>query len=1280
MREVERGGRRYGRWGALALCAAALCAAGAFDASAAAGASATASFWQKCPSGSGAGRCLIPRGIATDPVSGDVFVVDMSNLRVVELSPWGEFVKAWGWGVSDGSEELQTCSDSCEAGLQGAGAGELGQGAQGVALDSAGDVYVVDRGNHRVQKFDPAAGPGEDEAAFLLTFGGEVDKTEVHKREEQEAHAEPVTVTEADENLCTAASGHECGAGAEGVGQGRFEKWPVSSNIAIDTGETATTGDDVVYVGDRERVQLFDAEGHYLSQIPLAGEGYVATLAAAPDGEHLYAGFTASSTGFTPEADVSKLDLGGGATCTIEVPDPEALAVGKSGAVYVFDASSPKRIRRFDSDCHDLEMPFAEGVFSRVTGLGVSSPPTCGLPGEDVFGANAIESDSFVDALGPHPDTTICPPPPVPPEIDSQFAVSVAATSAALRGLINPHFWGDATYHLEYGTGKCSQGGCPLSAPATDANLGGPEDEALPAPVSLSGLQPATTYHFRFAAQSCFEFAGEECIDLGGPVYGPDPDGEGPREASPAEGLEGSFTTYPLPAPPKSDCPNQAMRSGASASLPDCRAYELVSPVDKDNGDVEVLPSSDSSLPARLDQASAGGDSVTYSSYRAFADPASSPYVSQYLARRSGAGWSSEAISPPREGPSFFISNSQPPLDSQFKLFGEDLCSAWLRTDTEPVLAPGGLAGYPDLYRRSGCGPDTGGFEAITGPGSLIPSVEPDDFISQPQGSSTDGSHTVFRSAGRLTAAGASGAVQVYEASGGQLALVCVLPNGHASSQSCSAGSGASNVASNRSDNLWHAVSADGSRVYWTAAATGAGPLYVRLNPMTPQGSCSMVDRACTVPISDSPSTTFWGASSEGSRAIYTAGGQLFEFELATKTSRGIASGVAGVMGMSEDARRVYFTSTEQLGEGPNGEGELPREGEPNLYLYSVGREGSAGSFTFVATLTDADTASVSSAMSVEPYSRLSRVTADGLRAAFMSRGPALNGYDNTDAASGEVDAEVYRYDATTGAIACVSCNPSGARPGGVNTGSEAVPVWRAAQIPGWEYDLHASRSLSADGSRLFFESFEPLVLRDTNGAPDVYEWEAGSSQADCERRLGADLYVPSSGGCLALISSGKSPEGASFIDASADGRDIFFTTQGGLVASDPGQLDLYDARAGGGFEEPSPPSECEGEACQGFAPSPEAKSPASSAYRGPGNLRRNRCAATARKAKRLAHRARRLRRAARRTHRRPLARKAHRLAHRSRRLSRRAHRCRRRARRAAGRKTHSPRKRGARR
>ena len=57
-------------------------------------AAAPAKLWRKCPTGSGAGQCLNPRGIATDPdVPGHLYVADQANSRVVELSPWGAFVR-----------------------------------------------------------------------------------------------------------------------------------------------------------------------------------------------------------------------------------------------------------------------------------------------------------------------------------------------------------------------------------------------------------------------------------------------------------------------------------------------------------------------------------------------------------------------------------------------------------------------------------------------------------------------------------------------------------------------------------------------------------------------------------------------------------------------------------------------------------------------------------------------------------------------------------------------------------------------------------------------------------------------------------------------------------------------------------------------------------------------------------------------------------------------------------------------------------------------------------
>jgi hypothetical protein len=243
-----------------------------------------------------------------------------------------------------------------------------------------------------------------------------------------------------------------------------------------------------------------------------------------------------------------------------------------------------------------------------------------------------------------------------------------------------------------------------------------------------------------------------------------------------------------------------------------------------------------------------------------------------------------------------------------------------------------------------------------------------------------------------------------------------------------------------------------------------------------------------------------------------------------------------------------------------------------------------------------------------EPSRHLSRVTPDGLHAAFTSADPALAeevaGYDNTDAVSGRLDREVYLYDATEESLLCVSCNPSGARPAGraiekPNSNPDSH-VWAAARIPGWITSLHPGNVLSADGHRLFFESFESLVPRDTNGRGDVYEWEevqgsAKEAKDECLSEIGGELFLPDSGGCLGLISSGQGSSDAELVDASADGRDVFFFTNANLVPQDTDFQDIYDARAGGGFPPPPPPEpECEGDACQDPPAPPASPTPAS--------------------------------------------------------------------------------------
>lgn len=155
------------------------------------------------------------------------------------------------------------------------------------------------------------------------------------------------------------------------------------------------------------------------------------------------------------------------------------------------------------------------------------------------------------------------------------------------------------------------------------------------------------------------------------------------------------------------------------------------------------------------------------------------------------------------------------------------------------------------------------------------------------------------------------------------------------------------------------------------------------------------------------------------------------------------------------------------------------------------------------------------------------------------------------------------------------------------------------------------------------------------------------------------------------LISSGQSSEDSTFLDASADGSDVFFSTAESLVAQDFGLIDIYDARVGGGLPGPPvPKAPCEGEACQSPASAPEFPTPGSSSYKGPSSsseAKTRRCANG--KAKRFANRAKRLRRASKRVNglrkKRRLRQKAASNAKRAKRLSRKAKRCRRANRRA---------------
>jgi hypothetical protein len=1307
--------------------------------------------------GGGAGQMSAPWSVAADPnLPGDVYVADKNNHRIDEFTPWGEFVRAWGWGVEDGSNEFQVCipATDCEQGIAGGGAGQL-KNPEGITVDSESNVYVLEGENHRVQKFD-------SEGEFILTFGLDVNKTKVEGGG-----------TEAERNLCTAASGDVCQAGKAGGGPGQFELGFASYTNVL----TASPVTGTVFLGEgTKRIQAFNPDGSFKEEIKggcLEGK-FVHALTTDTAG-NLYVSFLGG-------AEVRKLKPSGPtAEC---LPEPKfaandvfALAVGPEGHLFAdlkIGGGEPPRILEFDvsggclncgDDGEEGKPGFDRSPEEALRGLAVGS--ACGPT--DVYINHAVGvGGAFFRAFGQPPNSELCPQPKRPPEIKSQYTLSAETTEATVQAEINPRFWPDTRYYVEYGTDLCSAGGCTSQQPLAPGSLitAKTTQAALKsAAVVLEGLSPATTYHYRFVAES----------EGGGPVFGTG------SEPSFAEGAEASFTTFAKPG--AEACPaNEAFRTGASALLPDCRAYELVSPLEKASGDVIALPELTTNLPSTLDQSSLDGEKLSYGSYRSFAGE-SAPFTTQYIAERGAGGWRSRSISPPRERITLFPSHH---IDTELKALSPDLCESWWRTlaEPEPPLDPVAVSHYPNLYRRADgeCGAQS--WEALTTvapPNLRSPEYSPLEL----QGHSADGTATIYVANDSLPGSGAT--PQLAECSYAETKLpnchaklyyrkageaiphyVCILPGGSAHAGGCSAGTYGNDQGKGRMSNLQGAISADGSRVFWTAAAFNPAPIYLRENPAEPQSAlaqgaasgtgtltagsatvtsliaaqgkatftvgsptatltettigkfvagqpltalgkvpsgttilsvegstltlsnnatgagsgnvsskgplpfqvgqevsgkgiapdttieavalgeltlskpatasgsnvaltagspCTEAAKACTIAVSQeaeglsgTSASRFWAAAADGSRALFTSGGDnltsvggdLYSFEVDTRTTTPIAKKVLGVMGTSTDAKRVYLVSEEDCG----GAGQL---GKRNLYLYEEGDECAAGEMAFVAELAEVDVDAkpslVGSTLALEPYLRTTRVSVDGLQAAFVSSGQPT-GYDNTDRHGGKPAAEVYRYDASAnggaGELVCASCNPSGARPLGRDLiPNEVDEFWAAGQIPTWQNNLYASRALSEDGNRLFFESSDALTPRDTNGLVDVYQWEAPGTGGCSE---GAPSYAPSNGGCVNLISSGQAARPARFNDASPDGSNVFFSTLESLVGLDYGLIDIYVARVVGGFPEPPPPApECEAENCQHPRAAPEYTTPSSLLSDGPGNLAapasRNRCA-----------------------------------------------------------------------
>jgi hypothetical protein len=736
------------------------------------------------------------------------------------------------------------------------------------------------------------------------------------------------------------------------------------------------------------------------------------------------------------------------------------------------------------------------------------------------------------------------------PVIAEEAISGVRSTEATVTASVDPGAL-PTTYRVEYGPTS----GYGASTPVVNLGAG---TEGTRVQVQLVGLTPSSVYHARLVASN--EFATTHSADL-------------------------TFTTSGL---------------AAAAGLPDHRVYEAVSlPTDTDDGEVYVpgtgheLAGVHQTVETYPVRASADGDAVTY----VVEPPPTGGSGStgngggnQYLATRGAGSWLPTDIMAPKVQT----------LARVYEGFSSDLSLGFLE-EFEQRLTPDAPANCGVLYSYD---TSDSAYHAV------FTSTETPGDCGEPRfaGVSADDKSALFESEARLTPEAVEGnatqgerTFNLYDSVAGHVHLVNVLPDGKPDVNATFGGvstehEGASPDGEEVLQRLSEVVSSDGSRVVWTDR--NSGDLYVRESPADPAARTVLV----------AVGGEYMGASADGSRIFYTKGGDLFIYDVNTETARDLTSrgAVLGVLGNGADGAHVYFAAEGVLAANENTNGETPTAGQPNLYV------GGTGETRFIATLSPEDNTMVgASPFNGEPFwgdwrgdllKRTAEVTPDGQHVVFTSR-RSLTGYDNNGGCTNEEREatgcpEIFTYEASSQKLSCASCNPTGAPPTAATT-QVGLPVYPGgnggAFLPTPTHGASGTyqiRTISDDGSRVFFDTAEPLAPQDTNNVQDVYEWERAGG-GTCEDAKG----------CVYLLSGTVSGEEAYLVDASASGNDVFFTTRGKLVPQDRNeQVDLYDARVDGGFPETS--VSCTGTGCQGVPPAPPSfATPSTVTFSGTGNF-----------------------------------------------------------------------------
>ena len=517
-----------------------------------------------------------------------------------------------------------------------------------------------------------------------------------------------------------------------------------------------------------------------------------------------------------------------------------------------------------------------------------------------------------------------------PPAVSTGKAAPVSYTEAGLNATVDPSGV-LTTYRFEYGTSTAY-------GQETEVGEASGNSPSM-AHASLFGLLPGETYHFRIVATNAF---------------------------GTSEGGDQTFAT--LTKPPAQSCPNAQFRKGLGANLPDCRAYELVTPADTNGlNPFDSFSDSNSVYLARPD-----GESVVFAMEGILPGTNGTGAIDRYRSLRGASGWSTELIGPTSEQVGGFGGAANDGISSDHDF------AFWDFDAVEYLRAPNGT------------------FEPV-GLGSLGEDLRATEFYISP-----GGTHVVFSSDDRLEpAAPAAGVTAIYDRrQDGPTRVVSLLPGNLAPSANAK----------------YVGASADGSAVLF---ATG-GSTYVRLDN---EKTLTVADDGSSATTADD--VVYAGASEDGERAFYAKAGGLYAFETAGEGTTTQIAANGRFVNVSADGSHVYFTSQDQL--VPEGTG-----GTNNLYVWDGTSiefiavldpkdliEFGGNVLRNLVTWTVGQQPKPSlSGIATDP----SRSTPDGTVFVFQSHA-SLTSYDN------EGTSQIFRYSTSDGSLICISCNPSGAQP-----------------------------------------------------------------------------------------------------------------------------------------------------------------------------------------------------------------------------------------------------------